>query len=440
MINLYGNELADRENWVFGRAGAEDEAVLQRDIRITTHQANCRPALLAIRRCHGLFVEDFSGRRYLDLHGNNCHHIGYRHPQLMAALADQMSELTCNVRGFTNGAFVAFAEKLAELWPGNDGRVMMVPGGAAANELALAVARVHTGRQKFISFDDSFHGRSFGAASLSGAAAHRSPRLGSLLPGAVYVPSFRTAHPADAEAVAWASLDAVCNALAAGDVACLVAEPMMMDSRRPPAWYWPEIRRLCDDSGTILTFDEVPTGLGKMGALFSSELFGVKPDITVLGKALGGSALPVAAVIVDGALDSAPELNLGYFTHEKNPLMARAAHETLEIIVSDGLVENAVTCGDYALKRLEAIRQRHRHLIPQPARGQGMMLSFDVAAGVGEDETLAATIYFRCMDHGLILNYPAYGRSLTLSLPLIATRADVDEAVEILNRTLSELA
>ena len=441
MVRLLTNKLTDREACVYGRAGPDDRQILLRDAKVTTHQRNCRPALLAIRRGEGLMVEDWAGRFYMDLHGNNCHHIGHRHPRLIAGLAEQMSELTCSVRGFTNDVFVTFAEQLAALWPGRDGRVFMVPGGAAANELALAVARVHTGRHKFTSFDDSFHGRSFGAASLSGAPAHRSPRLGPLLPGAIYAKSFRSVRDDNAESTARDSLEAIRDALQDRDVACLFAEPMMMDSRRPPDWYWPAVRQLCDDCGTVLVFDEVPTGLGKMGAMFCSELFAVRPDITVLGKALGGGALPVAAVIVDGTLDSAPELNLGYFTHEKNPLMARAAIETLGIISDEGLVENAETCGSYALQRLESIRSRHRHVFAEPARGQGLMLSIDVDAGFSEtrNEALAATIFYRCMDRGLILNYPAYGRSLTLSFPLIAKPADVDQAMGVLDDALSEL-
>lgn len=442
MTALLSNERTNRGAWVYGRASDDDRRLLSADAKVTTKQQNCRPALLAIRRGEGLMVEDWSGRRYMDLHGNNCHHIGYRHPRLLAGLAEQLSELTCNVRGFTNEAFVTFAERLAGLWPGRDGRVFMVPGGAAANELALAVARVHTGRHKFMSFDDSFHGRSFGAVSLSGAPAHRSPRLGPLLPGAVYATSFRTARPDEAESAAEASLEAIRDALETRDVACFFAEPMMMDSRRPPDWYWPAVREHCDRCGTLLIFDEVPTGLGKMGKMFSSELFAVRPDITVLGKALGGGALPVAAVVVDGALDSAPELNLGYFTHEKNPLMARAALETLRIIEDECLVENALACGRYAFERLEWMRRRHCHLIPRPARGQGLMLSIDIAADNDEtrDEALATTIFFRCIDRGLILNYPAYGSSITLSFPLIARLADIDRAVCILDAALTELS
>ena len=127
---------------------------------------------------------------------------------------------------------------------------------------------------KCLTFDDSYHGRSFGALSLTGSPAERSPRLGPLLPGSIRVPSFRPALcPASAgdELAAEESLSAIREAMREqGDIACVVAEPMAIDARRPPDWYWPGVRALCDRHGALLIFDEVPTGLGKMGEFCSA--------------------------------------------------------------------------------------------------------------------------------------------------------------------------
>jgi 4-aminobutyrate aminotransferase len=436
-----------RQQWVYGWAGAEDASILDRDARRTMHQANNRPAFLAVRAAEGSFVEDHSGRRYLDLHGNNCHHIGYRHPELIAGLIDQLSTLPFNVRGFTNEVFVLLAERLAALWPGNDGRVFLVPGGAAAVELALALARVHTGRYKSISFADSYHGRSLGAIGLTGVERHRSKRLGPLLPGALHVPSFKPvqgpgqAAAADPEAAARSSLDAIRNAMKQeGDVACVIAETIGNGGYRPPDWYWPEVRALCDEHGSLLIFDDIPTGLGKTGALFNSEHFGVTPHMTVLGKALGGTAMPAAAVIADGQLDTAPELNLGYFTHEKNPLMARAGLITLEIIQGQNLTTRARTLGGEILQRLSEIQRRHASMVTG-VRGEGLMLSLDLASADDEapgGSRLAHSIFFRCIENGVILNYPSYGATLTLSFPLNIAREDVDLAIDVLNDALDE--
>lgn len=431
-----------RAAWAFGHASADDADILRQDAAFTMRQANCRPGLLAVAEAENIYVRDGSGRRYIDLHGNNCHHIGYRHPKLIAALQDQLGRLTCNTRGFTNAPFAAFAETLAAEWPGTDGRVFMVPGGSAAVELALAIARVHSGRFKTIAFEDSYHGRSFGAVSLTASPRHRSPKLGPMLPQTYHVPSFRT-NAADAEArrkAAETSFAAIRQVIEAErDIACLIAEPMAVDARRPPDWYWPDLRALCDRHQILLVFDEVPTGLGKIGHLFASQTFGVVPDMTVLGKALGGAALPVAAVIAGGHLDTAPDLDLGYFTHEKNPLMARAAQATLSIIDDEALIGNVGAQGAFALDLLTQIQERHAGLIPEPVRGQGGMLSFDIAGPKGDassDEATALSLFYRCIERGLILNFPAYGTRFSLSLPFVVTRAQVSLACEILDSAL----
>ena len=435
-----------REHWAYEWAGIEDELLLERDAKCTMHQANNRPALLAIRTAQGSFVEDHSGRRYLDLHGNNCHHIGYRHPELIAGLIDQLSTLPFNVRGFTNEAFVLLAERLTALWPGRDGRVFLVPGGAGAIELALALARVHTGRHKSISFADSYHGRSLGAIGLTSSKRERSVRLGPLLPGALHVPSFKTLSNSaraddEPDVAARRSLDAIDDQMRRhGDVACVVAEPIGNGGYRPPDWYWPAVRTLCDEHGSLLIFDEIPAGLGKTGMLFNSEHFGVIPDMTVLGKALGGTAMPVAALIADGRLDSSPELNLGYFTHEKNPLMARAGLITLTVIEKESLVERARALGATVLVRLTELQARYPTLVTG-VHGEGLMLSLELA---GENESspgsnsLTESIFYRCIEKGVILNYAGYGAALRLSFPLNVHEVDVDLAIKILDETLDE--
>lgn len=443
---MHGVQEAFREQWVYRWAGAEDAAVLDRDARRTMHQANNRPAFLAIRAAEGSFVEDHAGRRYLDLHGNNCHHIGYRHPDLVAGLIDQLSTLPFNIRAFTNEVFVGFAERLAAVWPGNDGRVFLVPGGAAAVELALMLARVHTGRHKSISFADSYHGRSLGAISLTAVERHRAKRLGPLLPGALHVPSFKPVQgpaqaAADPEVAARSSLGAIRATMEQeGDVACIIAETIANGAYRPPDWYWPEVRALCDKHGSLLIFDEIPTGLGKTGALFNSDHFGVTPDMTVLGKALGGTAMPAAAVIADGQLDTAPELDLGYFTHEKNPLMARAGLITLEIIERQNLAERAKTLAPAIFQRLQDIQRRHSSIVAR-VRGAGLMLSLDLARAGGDardGDHLAQSVFFRCIERGVILNYPSYGPTLTLSFPLNVEPDHVDLAIDALDGALAD--
>src|SRR5262249_7970516 len=140
-----------------------------------------------------------------------------------------------------------------------------------------------------------------------------------------------------------------------GDVAAVVAEPIRSAAYVPPPGFWAEVRAACTAHGAMLVFDEVPNGLGKTGKFFAFEHFDVVRDVRVLATALGGGILPLAAVIARQDLDVAADLSIGHYTHEKNPLLARAGLTMLEILETDGLVERAAKLGALALERLRAL-------------------------------------------------------------------------------------
>ena len=143
-----------------------------------------------------------------------------------------------------------------------------------------------------------------------------------------------------------------------GDIAAFIAEPMRAVPHIPPPGFWRRVREACDRHGTLLIFDEIPTGLGKTGKMFACEHDGVVPDILVLGKALGGGILPIAAVIARPELDVGADWAFGHYTHEKNPVTARAALTTIEIIEEEGLVDNAAKVGAFALARLDEMKMK----------------------------------------------------------------------------------
>ena len=191
------------------------------------------------------------------------------------------------------------------------------------------------------------------------------------------------------------------------------------------------MRQICEQYNCLLIFDEIPLGLGKTGSLFNGDAVGVVPDITVLGKALGGAVLPVAAVIAQRQLDTAGEFNLGYFTHEKNPLMARAASETLAIIQSEKLTERAGQIGADIGERLAILAGQYPHLI-NTVQGVGMIHSLQMVS-----EKDARRIFFRAMKNGLILNYAGYGAGIKLSFPLNIESNLIDQTFIQLDRTLA---
>jgi 4-aminobutyrate aminotransferase len=417
--------------------GSEDQsaALVRRDAAVFFHQHASSPCLSALRAVEGAWLEDADGRRYLDFHGNSVHHIGYAHPRLIAAIRDQLERLPFSPRRYTNDAAIALAEKLVSVWPGSGtGRVLFATGGSDAIEIALKLARTATGRHETISFAGSYHGDGLGALGLAGDRGSVG-RLGPLLPGQYHAPAYWQGTDGPTH-----SLDAIRGLLDRHDIGAVVAEPIRSTPHIPPSGFWPEVRALCDRHGALLIFDEIPTGLGKVGRWFASELVGVVPDISVLGKALGGGVLPIAAVIGRTDLNVAPELNLGHYTHEKNPVTARAALTTLQIIADEGLVARSAALGASALARLQGIVARNPLL--DHARGIGMLMAVkfrDDAVGGRSARELAEAASRLCFARGLSLTVKE-GSSLGLSPPLTIVEADFDWALAIVEEVVASLA
>jgi len=331
------NTSAARAVWRAAQGEGPGEALLARDAGAFLHQSLSSPCVSTIARAEGIWIEDVAGRRYMDFHGNSVHHIGYGHPRLVRAIKDQLDSLPFSPRRFTNEVAVELAEKLGAIAPGALSKVLFTTGGSDANEVALRIARAATGRFKTLSFWDAFHGAGFGASSVGGEATFRSHIAGPLLPGAEHVAPFHCYHcayghpgPENCGLACAKMVDYVLGR--EGDVAAVIAEPMRAVPVVPPPGYWKAVQEACHRHGALLIMDEIPTGLGKTGEMFAFEHDGIVPDIVTLGKALGGGVLPVAAVVARRDLDVCGDYAIGHYTHEKNPVTARAALTTLQII------------------------------------------------------------------------------------------------------------
>ncbi len=429
----------NREDWQKKHSAAATREWLDRDAASYLSQRGSTPCITSIRKAEGVWIEDHEGKRYIDLHGNSVHHIGYGHEKLIGALVRQLRELPFTPRRFTDEPAVLLAELLVQHWPGGAGKVLLTTGGSDAIEVAMKIARAATGRYKTISFYDSFHGSGFGALSVGGRDNDRSPRLGPLLEGALHVPPFyRRAsetgtEPTDAPCWADASLKAMRLLFERErEIAAVVAEPIRSVPHVPPDWYWPKVRQLCDHHGALLVFDEVATGLGKTGRLFSSEHVGARPDITVLGKALGGGVVPIAAVIARADLDTAPELAIGHYTHEKNPFTARAALTTMRIILEDKLPERAAMLGERA--RLRVTEMAKRQPTVRGMRGRGLLFAVEMNQGVD-----AESVAWRVLDKGVNLSV-SEGRDLSITAPLVIGERELDQALDIIEAAVADEA
>ena len=381
----------------------------------------------------------------MDFHGNSVHHIGYGHPRLIAAIKDQLDTLPFSPRRFTNDVSVALAERLGDIAPGDLNKVLFTTGGSDANEVALRLARAATGRFKTLSFWDSFHGAGFGAASVGGEATFRSHIAGPLLPGAEHVAPFncyRCAYGHSGPDTCGLPCAGMVDYVLAkeGDIAAVIAEPMRAVPIVPPPGYWKSVRAACHRHGALLIFDEIPTGLGKTGRMFAFEHDDVIPDIVTLGKALGGGIMPIAAVIARHDLDVAGDFAIGHYTHEKNPVTARAALTTLDIIADENLYERAAELGTYAIDRLSDLIGHHPNV--GKISGRGLMIGVDLVMDRDNREPateLAEKVYYRCLENGLSFKISA-GSVLTLSPPLTISRSDLERALSIVAQALADMS
>ena len=449
------NHSPRRAAWQSAQLDGPTRSLLERDSAAFLHQSVSTPCLNAIRKAEGVYIEDMAGRRYLDFHGNNVHHVGYAHPHVVAAIKKQLDELSFAPRRFASDRAVELAEALSthfQALTGTPGKVLFTTGGSDAVEVAIKLARIATGRFKTLSFWDSFHGAGFGAASVGGESLFRNSRaVGPLLPGTEHVAPFgcyRCAYGHAVDANGQPYLDRCKLSCAAmvryvlereGDVAAVIAEPARAVPFIPPPGYWQAVREACHAHGTLLIFDEIPTGLGKTGRFFAAEHEGAAPDIVVLGKALGGGILPIAACIARAELDVAGAYAFGHYTHEKNPVTAAAALATLEVIAREQLVDNAARVGAYALERLHEMKQRHARI--GDVRGRGLLIGIELVRERGSKapaNDAAEQVLYAAMSRGLSFK-TTMGNVLTWTPPLIVTHAQMGQALDILDACLSEL-
>ena len=444
------NFTPERRKWQERVLDATTRAALAADAQHFLHQSVSTPCLDVVTKAEGIWLEDAQGRRFMDFHGNNVHHIGYGHPRLKAAIAAQMDALPFAPRRFACEPATALAQKLGQITPGDLSKVLFTTGGSDAVEVAIKLARIATGRFKVLSFWDAFHGAGLGSGSLSGEMLFRSGPAASLMPGTTHVAPFacyRCPYGHDLGDDGRPDLERCKTACAKmvdyvlereGDVAAVIAEPARAIPYLPPPGFWQQVREACDRHGVLLIFDEIPTGLGKTGRMFASEHDGVVPDILVLGKALGGGILPIAAVVARPHLDVAGDWALGHYTHEKNPVTTRAALTTIAIIEDEGLVENARAIGQIAMAELEAMKQR------QPAigdvRGRGLLLGIELVRdrqSKSPANDLAERVLYRALDAGLSFK-TTMGNVLTLTPPLTVTEGQMRQALAIIEQAIAQ--
>ncbi len=436
------NTTPARQAWNASMDDERTQALLKRDSEVFLHQAMSTPCLDTLEAAEGIYIQDATGKKYMDFHGNNVHQLGYGHPHVIKRVQEQIAKLPFSPRRFTNETAIECAEKLTQICGGELNRVLFAPGGTSAVGMALKLARHITGNYKVVSLWDSFHGASLDAISVGGEACFRQG-MGPLMAGVERIPpavSYRGAFPvADGSDVHYADyLEYVIEK--EGGVGAFIAEAVRnTDVQVPSKAYWKRIREICDKHNVMLIIDDIPNGMGRSGEWFTYQAYDIEPDILCIGKGLGGGLVPIAAMVTKDKYNTAEQISMGHYTHEKSPIGCAAALATMEAIEQDGLLDKAKADSQFMREKL--LEMKAKYSVIGDVRGIGMLWGIELVTdheskARAYDE--AEAVLYQCLNNGVSFKV-SQGNVIQLSPPLIITREQLTEALAIFEEAIANV-
>src|SRR5262252_1359481 len=341
-------------------------------------------APIVIDHASGVTVWDDQGREYLDcFSGISVVNAGHNHPRVIAAAKMQMDKLVhCSSYLYHVKPVADLAEKIAEIAPQGLTKTFFGNGGAEAIEGALKLARLYSGKHEFISLHASFHGRTWGTLSITGNQG-RKKRGGPYASGIAFAPApyaYRSLWPDDPERCAQhcaKCLEDVIRFETSGDVAAFIAEPVLGEGGIlvPPSNYFREVKKVLDRHGILFIADEVQSGFGRTGKMFSIEHYGVVPDILVTAKGIA-DGFPLSAFTTRPEIAAAFQPGDHLSTFGGNPISCAAALANIEVMLEENLPARAAETGEYARKSLRELQEKNS-LIGE-VRGHGLMIGVEL--------------------------------------------------------------
>jgi 4-aminobutyrate aminotransferase len=402
---------------------------------------------IMVKRAYGVYVEDGDGRKYMDFTSGlatTC--TGHNHPKVVEAIKKQAELFVHSGCIFYYEPLLALAEKLTRVTqPGLD-MVFFSNAGAEAVEGAIKLARFHTGRQGIIAFTGAFHGRTFGAASLTTSNIKYRKKYHPFLPAVYHTPYPYCFRCFFGQRAGSCSMDCYeylerlfRHLIPPEEVACIIMEPVLGEGGYvpPPAEFLKKLRVFCDKWNILLILDEVQSGMGRTGRWFASEHFGVVPDIMTVAKGIA-SGMPLSAVVSGKKIMGQWPPGAHGTTFGGNPVSCAAGIATIEVIEGEGLLANAAAVGNYALQRLVKIKEAH-HCIGD-VRGLGLMIGIEfVKDGMEPDSAGLKKIIGYCAQKGLILLECGVDRNIIrFAPPLVVTMEEVHRGLDILEEAIDK--
>jgi 4-aminobutyrate aminotransferase len=421
--------------------GPKAQALLERDAKYVS-PSYTRIYPLVVERGSGCVIEDVDGNLFLDFTaGIAVTATGHCHPEVVAAIQDQAEKLLhMSGTDFYYEPQIALAQRLAEMSPGPSAkRVFFTNSGAEALEAALKLARWHTQRTRVIAFFGAFHGRTYGAMSLSGSKLVHRRGFSPLVPDIHHVPFPRSCPGCEngCELVKLIEETLLKRTAPPEEVAAIFIEPIQGESgyRVAPPGCLPALRRLCDKHRILLVVDEVQSGMGRTGKLFAVEHWGVEPDIICSAKGIA-SGMPLGAIIArETVMDWPPGSHASTFGG--NPVSCRAALATLNLL-ERGYMCNAGERGEQLRAGLRKLANHNDCLID--VRGFGLMTAVDVIKDDGTPDPKARDeVVQTAFRHGLLL-LGCGENGIRFCPPLCVSEKQVETCLRLLDKVLAERA
>jgi 2,2-dialkylglycine decarboxylase (pyruvate) len=409
-------------------------------------------APFTVARASGAWIETNDGRRILDFtSGQICSTIGHNHPRIVAAIQQSLNEVIHLNSWMLSEPVLALAEQLTKLVPTSLDKVLLVNTGGEANEVALRLAKMCTGRFEIVGLTRSWHGLQAGVASLNLAGGHAG--YGPLMPGTLALPAPYAYRCPIGHCNGTCDCSCLENGFdmidqqSVGSLCAVIAEPVLSAGGIivPPPDYFQRLRTLCAERGMLLIFDEAQTGFGRLGTMFGFELYGIEPDILSVSKTLGGG-IPIAATLTSAAIeeDCYSKGFMHVTSHVSDPLPAAVGLAVINVIEEEGLVEQARLRGEYLMARLRELQQHHEQI--GDVRGKGLLVGVELVKDSNMKEpadALGAAVSDECLQRGLSMNIVrSTGGMLNcfrMAPPLSITESEIDTAITIIDEALTTI-
>lgn len=437
----------DLPHLVTALPGPKAQAIIDRDHKVLS-PSYTRGYPLVAAKGEGAIIEDPDGNRFLDMNaGIAVVAAGHCHPKVVESIQKQAANLIhMSGTDFYYENMVQLAEKLAALAPGGgDRRVYFGNSGTEAIECAIKAARYHTGKDKFVAFLGSFHGRTLGSLSFTASKYVQRKNFGNLLPGVHHIPyanCYRCVYgkqpeTCNVECLKYVEQTLFRHILPAEEVAAILFEPVQGEGGYvvPPQKWFDELQHIAARHNICLIADEVQSGMGRTGKMFASEHFGVSPDLLALAKGIA-SGMPLGAVVAKPQYMSwTPGAHASTFGG--NPIACAAALTTIELLEQE-LIDNAAKVGGHILNRLADWPKKYKNV--GQVRGLGLMIGVEF---VHDHETrerfpqLRDQLETMCFERGVLV-LGCGPNSLRLCPPLVITKDQADFAVDTLEACLRE--